>query len=101
MLIKFSVVAGPSIEMYEKEALEMIRAMGLSGTVPSAMSPEDILPAIEQLKSKLNKHSSEGDSTVRNGYNDDVIDAKTRAFPLIELLNNAVKENKSVMWDTV
>jgi len=101
MLIKFSVVAGPSIEMFEKEGLEMLGAMGLSGTVPSAISPEDILPAVKQLESKLNKKVGQDQKAPTNGYNDDVIDAKTRAFPLIELLNNAAKEKKSVMWDRV
>jgi len=101
MLIRFSVVAGPSIEMYEKEAMKMLRAMGLSETVPSAMSPEDVLPAVKKLESSLNKRSSADESTSQNGYDDDAIDAKTRAFPLIELLKNAAKENKSVMWDTV
>lgn len=104
MLIKFSVNAGPSIEMYEKEALKMIRAMGLSGRVPSAMQPEDILTAVRQLESALNADPNplkDDETTVQNGYSDDVIDAKTRAFPLIELLKNAVKEDKSVMWDTV
>ena len=101
MLIRFSVVAGPSIEMYEEEAMKMLRAMGRSETVPSAMSPEDILPAVKELESSLNKRSSMDESTSQNGYDDDAIDAKTRAFPLIELLKNAAKENKSVMWDTV
>lgn len=101
MLIRFSVVAGPSIEMYEKEAMKMLRAMGLSETVPSAIGPEDILPAVKKLESSLNKGSLADKSTSQNGYDDDVVDAKTRAFPLIELLKNAAKENKSVMWDTV
>jgi len=99
MFIKFTVVAGPSINMYEKEALKMIKAMGLSGTVPSAMSPEDILPALTMLESKLNINVAEAESPSQSGYRDDFVDAKTRAFPLIELLKYAIKENKSVMWD--
>lgn len=99
MFIQFNVVAGPSIKMFEKDALEMLRAMGLSGTVPSAIATEDIPSAIERLESNLRKQDSEGDKA--KGYGDEVVDAKTRAFPLIELLKSAVKEEKSVMWDRV
>lgn len=101
MFIKFSVVAGPTIKMFEKEALEMLRAMGQSGTVPSAIASEDVLAAVTKLKNTLNKRSPEGGQAVKDGYGDDAVDAKTRAFPLIELLNAAVKENKSVMWEVV
>lgn len=100
MFIRFSVVAGPTIKMFEKEALEMLRAMGQSGTVPSAMASEDVLAAVTSLQSALNKRV-ESEQPVKDGYGDDVVDIKTRAFPLIELLNTAVKESKSVMWEMV
>ncbi|GAB6070140.1 DUF1840 domain-containing protein [Thiomicrorhabdus hydrogeniphila] len=101
MLMRFSVVSGPSIDMYEKQGLEMLQAMGLSGTVPSAMSPEDILPAIKKLESRLNANNTSDKNTNSGDYNNDSIDAKTRAFPLIELLKKAEKEQKSVMWEMV
>jgi len=99
MLMRFSVVSGPSIDMYEKQALEMLQAMGLSGTVPSAISPEDILPAIKKLETRLNMNNASDKNTDGDGYTNDAIDAKTRAFPLIELLKKAEKEQKSVMWE--
>ena len=105
MLIRFKVVAGPSIEMYEKEALKMIRLMGHSGTVPSALSAEDVLPAIQKLESKLNRQivtePKMKDELIQAVYDHDFVDVKTRAFPLLELLKRAHKDHKSIMWDTV
>ena len=99
MLVKFSMVSGPSFEMFEQKAIEMIRAMDLSGKVPSAINPEDIPSALNHLENKLNSTSLEAETVDEN--DEDVVSAKTRAFPLIELLKKAIKEDKSVMWEKV
>jgi hypothetical protein len=99
MLVKFSMVSGPSFEMFEKEAIKMIRAMDLSGKVPSAINPEDIPSALKNLENKLKSTSLEAETVDEN--DEDAVSASTRAFPLIELLKKAIKEDKTVMWEEV
>jgi hypothetical protein len=99
MLIKFSMVSGQSFSMFEKDAVEMLHAMDLSGNIPSAINPEDIPSALKLLENKLNSINADEEKGDQNEDSDDGISAKTRAFPLIELLKNAIKEEKSVMWE--
>lgn len=103
MLIKFSIISGQSVEMFEKDAQAILHAMDLSGTVPSAISAEDIPAAIQHLENTLSSSSIDKDDDKPNqdGGSEDSVGTKTKAFPLIELLKNAVKQNKSVMWDKV
>ncbi len=98
MLIKFSIISGQSVEMFEKDAKAILHAMDLSGKVPSAISAEDIPAAIKHLENTLSSSSIDKDDDNKGG-SEDAVGAKTKAFPLMELLKNAVQQNKSVMWD--
>ena len=52
-MIKFSSQAGESISMFDKEAKEILLAMGRSGNVPGAVKAEDIAEAIQSLEAAM------------------------------------------------
>ena len=68
------------------------------GTIPSAIAAKDIPDALQHLKEAL-----EADSSVETQEDDEDQEEKEvsmsgRAFPLIEMLQAAAKENEPIMW---
>lgn len=96
MLVTFSCDAHENITMFGDVAQRLLKMMGHSGTVPSAILANDIPNALASLKKAL-KQQSDDDASVSGDKDEDVALSK-RAFPLIELLENAVKANCNVMW---
>ena len=97
MLVKFDSEVG-SFTIGGDIAVQLLKAMGHSGTVPSAILPVDIPPALARLKaavaaSPANKSNS-SDEEPGKGQ----ISLRQRAFPLIELLTHAAKNGVEVMW---
>ena len=103
MLITFKTSARcPNITMFGDVALQILKLMGRSETVPSAMEPEDILEALQLLR----KGVAVADAAMEVQAVEDVdteeerpVSLQNRALPLIELLEAAHKENVSVMWE--
>ncbi len=101
MLIKFYSDAG-GFSMFGDAAVKLLRMAGHSGTVPSAILPEDIPAAIEKLEAAL--AGGAGAASDVNPVDDEdggeiAVSLRQRAFPLLELFNNAVKANCSVLWN--
>jgi hypothetical protein len=96
MLIKFDSDAG-SFTMDGGIAVQLLKAMGHSGTVPSAILAQDIPAAVARLKSAV---ADKPDA--RNADEEDSGEVQVslgqRAFPLIELLNRAAAKGAEVMW---
>ena len=99
MLVTFHSKAYADITMFGEVAVNLLKMMGLSGVVPSAIRPEDIPQALERLKSALRK----ADQTVapEQGEGDEtpLIALSQRAIPLIKLLEASVEADCHVMWD--
>jgi len=99
MLVKFNSDVG-GFTMFGDVALTLLKMMGHSGTVPSAILPDDIPAAIERLEAALASSSKPpSDSDNDDDQTEAPISVGQRAFPLLELLRNAARENCSVMWD--
>ena len=99
MLIKFETNSYPTIVMFGDVGKKLIKFMGHSGTIPSAIHAEDVPTALHNLQHALKK---EIDTTTDNTNQDDEedhISLDKRAIPLIELLQSAEKNDESVMWD--
>lgn len=95
MLVTFTTKAYADITMFGDVALALLKMMGQSGTVPSAILAEDIPAALNRLTAAIN--SEEGARATGNA--DDLsVSMAHRALPLIELLAAAAKENCDVMW---
>ena len=105
MLVKFRSKAFANITMFGDVAVRLLRLMGHSGTVPSAIKPEDIPEALNRLRIAIEGEVTPADEIISDETADsedpeeDPVSLRNRALPLIELLEAAEKENVAVMWD--
>lgn len=100
MLVRFRSDAG-DITMFGDVALKLIRMMGHSGTVPSAMLASDIPAALERLKSAVAAAPGQpapgpGD---KKDDEDPAVSLQQRAFPLIELLERCATNEWDLLWE--
>lgn len=104
MPIAFKSKHSPDILMLEAQALELIRMMGCSGEVPSALDGAELASALEQLQAAL---AANADAPLRadRGDEDDAasssagISATRRAGPLLAMLTRAVEKNDYLLWE--
>jgi len=106
MLITFTSKAYPDITMFSESALLLIKMMGHSGVVPSAIMAEDVPAALDRLKNAIQSECRllppEKPSDVQDKEShEQSVSLKNRALPLIELLSAATKEHCDVMWKTM
>ncbi|MFW9712642.1 DUF1840 domain-containing protein [Vibrio parahaemolyticus] len=106
MLITFRCRSYANVTMFGDIALEMIKMMGHSGTVPGSISTQDVPDALSKLTSALSaKNAAEEnlptdvDVDEEEEQAEQAVSLGRRAFPLIELLKSAIKEECEVMWD--
>ncbi len=106
MLITFRCRSYANVTMFGDIALEMIKMMGHSGTVPGSISAQDVPDALSKLTSALSaKNAAEEppptdvDVDEEEEQAEPAVSLGRRAFPLIELLKSAIKEECEVMWD--
>jgi len=97
MLVTFSTKYHADIIMFGDIGEAMLKMMGQSGTVPSAILADDVAAALANLKAALSKV---GDEAMPEGEEEDEspVSISKRAIPLIDLLTVAVKEGSDVMW---
>jgi hypothetical protein len=105
MLVTFKSDAYADIMMFGDAAHRLLKMMGHSGTVPSAILAEDVPAALDRLKRAIEEGKSgsqeSGPETGGNDPDDQTISLAYRAIPLIELLTAAAKKHCDVMWDKV
>ncbi|EGQ8158253.1 DUF1840 family protein [Vibrio parahaemolyticus] len=106
MLITFRCRSYANVTMFGDIALEMIKMMGHSGTVPGSISAQDVPDALSKLTSALSaKNAAEENFPTDVDVDEEeeqvepAVSLGRRAFPLIELLKSAIKEECEVMWD--
>ncbi|MBU1193167.1 MAG: DUF1840 domain-containing protein [Gammaproteobacteria bacterium] len=105
MLVTFSCPAYADITMFGEVAVRLLKMMGHSGTVPSALLAEDVQPALEHLTAAVDDvEQSQGSEGPANDEKDEdgepTVSLPRRALPLIELLKAAEKAKCNVMWDS-
>ena len=102
MLVTFSCPVYADITMFGDVAIRLLKLMGHSGTVPSALLVEDVQPALERLVAAIeaDKQSPDSEKSADEEDGEPVVSLSQRAFPLIELLTAAAKANRNVMWDS-
>ncbi|TOB62713.1 DUF1840 domain-containing protein [Vibrio parahaemolyticus] len=106
MLITFRCRSYANVTMFGDIALEMIKMMGHSGTVPGSISAQDVPDALSKLTSALSaKNAAEENLPTDVDVDEEeeqvepAVSLGRRAFPLIELLKSAIKKECEVMWD--
>ena len=104
MLVTFRTSAYANIIMFGDIAVTLLKMMGHSGTVPSAIRADDVPAALERLKAAIEKDKTAGGSAPRVGHENDAeeppVSLAHRAFPLIELLEAAANRKCDVMWSS-
>jgi hypothetical protein len=101
MLVKFDSKAG-TLTMFGEVAIHLLKLMGHSGTIPSAILAADIPAAAARLQKALDAGaaapapSQDTDDHEEGGPR---ISLRQRAYPLIELLQRAAAKGADVMWD--
>jgi hypothetical protein len=105
MLVTFESKVG-RLTMFGDIAVQLIRMFGQGrGTVPSALLAEDIPEALANLKRGLKAIDETDAGTAPQEDNEDdkenkaLVSLRTRAFPLIKLLEDSAKHKCDVMWD--
>jgi hypothetical protein len=101
MLVTFSSPAYGDITMFGDVAIRLLKMMGHSGTVPSALYAEDVQPALVCLEAAL-EQLPEPKASMKDEEDDNgapTVSLSHRAMPLLELLRAAVKGKSNVMWD--
>lgn len=126
MLVTFSCIATGDITMFGDDAEHLLKLMGHSGTIPSAIFAKDIPAVLERLKIAIESEekaltavaSSDSDDHMDVGgrvptvgalgevsgtvTDDDEAETSVntagRAFPLIKMLTAAIEADCNVMW---
>ena len=95
MLVTFTTKSYADITMFGDVAVALLKMMGHSGTVPSAISAEDVPVALDRLKSAITAGKGAQET---GGKEDEAVSTANRALPLINLLTSAAKEKGGVTW---
>lgn len=96
MLVTFSCKAHANITLFGDVAIQLLKMMGKSDTIPSAMMADEVPEALEKLRQSIDRlpkaaaqDDAQGEASVSIAH---------RALPLIELLQDAVDKSCHVMW---
>ena len=101
MLVTFSSDAYENITLFGHVALQLIKMMGQSGAIPSAILAEDIPQALEQLQQALYREQQKPQQPIKpldDEVDEDTVSISQRALPLIQLLTAASEKKCDVMW---
>lgn len=103
MLITFQSEAWSHVTLFGDVAQKLLRMMGHSGTVPSAVVADDVAAALARLQSALQTAEPVVKSPPRTPQEDDdaepAVSLRVHAYPLIQLLSAAAKKHCDVMWE--
>ena len=97
MLVTFTTKAYADITMFGDVAIAMLKMMGHSGTVPSAIRAEDVPAALSRLTAAVDAGISPPPHVDKEG-GEPAVSTAHRALPLINLLKAAAKDGCGVMW---
>jgi len=97
MLVTFTTDAYADITMFGDVALALLKMMGHSGTVPSAILAADVPAALSRLTAGI--EAAKAVPPVDDEDEDEPqVSLSNRALPLINLLTAAAREGCDVMW---
>lgn len=100
MLVKFTSKSAASVSMFEKDASQLIKLMGHSGTIPSAIRDKDVAEKLSSLENALQGDlAGLSDDSATTEDEEPPVPINRRAYPLIELLRAAISNKENVMWD--
>ena len=101
MLVTFRTNAWGNVTMFGDVAVALLKMMGHSGTVPSAMLARDVPAAMTRLKEQLAASAFEELDKPSDSDDDEdqpPVSLRTRAQPLLEMLAAAADQDCDVLW---
>lgn len=100
MLVTFSNRLSGDITMFGDIAIQLLKLMGHSGTVPSALSAEDVPAALAKLENAIDdiEPLSDVDLSLNEDEQGDPVSLAHRAIPLIEMLQTSARDKSYIMW---
>lgn len=101
MLVKFDSDAG-GFTMLGEHAIKLLKLMGHSGTVPSAILAKDIPAALARLNAAMQTEGATPapapGQTPDDEKKEPPVSLRQRAYPLIDLLTRAAARGAAVTW---
>ena len=97
MLVTFTTDAYADITMFGDVALALLKMMGHSGTVPSAIQAADVPAALSRLTAGI-EAAKAAPSVADEDEDEPQVSLSNRALPLIKLLTAAAQAGSDVMW---
>jgi hypothetical protein len=94
MLVTFKCKGYSNITMFGDVAVQLLHLMQHSGTIPSALSVDDVPNSLSALRRAVNQ--TQYPSTISE--NNSTISLRQRAIPLLGLLEYACQEKLGVTW---
>lgn len=101
MLVTFTCKEHENIMMFGDIAVKLIKMMGHSGVVPGAILADEVPHALNLLKGAVEegkKDTSVVSDESLDDTDDDLVSLAHRAYPLLDLLEDAVNKRCDVMW---
>ena len=95
MLVTFTTKAYADITMFGDPAKSILKMMGHSGTIPSAIVAADVPEALARLKAAV---AAQRPAPREDEADELPVSMAHRALPIIELLTAAAKDKCDVMW---
>ena len=103
MLVTFRTKTHADLLMFGEIAVYLLKLMGHSGTVPSALLADKVPAALDRLRQAVAAHQATVPKAAEGVDDEDddesPVDLAQRAFPLIELLEAAAAAQCDVLWD--
>ena len=99
MLVRFTSQSAASVSMFEKDAASLLKMMGHSGTIPSAIRCQDVSARLQTFEDALKKAAEAEMPPPKDDDEVPYVPVNRRAYPLLELLRVAVSNEQEVMWD--
>ena len=97
MLVTFTTDAYADITMFGDVAQALLKMMGHSGTVPSAILAADVPAALSRLTAGI-EAAKAAPSVDDEDEDEPQVSLSNRALPLIKLLTAAAQARSDVMW---
>ena len=108
-MILFSSNKAGSILLFEEAGLALLKLMGTSGVVPSALQDEYLTYALAQLKHHLALQNAISDTPIKDnnissGRESDnerlqSITLSQRAYPLVQMLEQVIAHQGYLQWN--
>lgn len=109
MIVIFRSKAHADIILFGEVAVQLLKMMGHSGTVPGALVAEELPDALKRLKQAIAENKTtvaakpqkqpQDDNEPDEDAKEPPVQLAHRALPLIELLEASLAARCDVMWD--